>query len=62
VQKLRCYICRSNKKAIENRLKEHKNNIKLDHSKHSVVSEHIFNFNRAFDWENVQILDHEQYI
>jgi len=47
------------KKQLKIRLKEHKNNIRPDHSKHSVVSEHIINFNHNFDWENVQIFDHE---
>jgi len=47
------------KRQLKTRLKEHKNNIRLDHSKHSVVSEHIINFNHNFNWENVQILDHE---
>jgi len=44
---------------LKTRLKEHKYNIRLDYSKHSIVSEHIINFNHNFDSENVQILDHE---
>jgi len=40
-------------------LREHRNNIRLDQSKHSVVTEHIKNMNHVFDWDNVKILDHE---
>jgi len=40
------------------RLKEHRN-IKLDPSRHSVVSEHVLEFNHRFDWNNVKILDNE---
>jgi len=39
------------------RLRKHKNNIRLEQSKHSVVTEHIKN--HIFDWDNVKILDHE---
>jgi len=41
------------------RVKEHKNNIKQDHSKHSVILEHIIKYNHFFDWENTKILDCE---
>jgi len=47
------------KRQLKTRVKEHVNNIRLDPSKHSVISEHITNFNHNFDWENVKILDHE---
>jgi len=40
-------------------MKEHRNNIRLDQSKHSVVTKHIISSNRSFDWENVEILDYE---
>lgn len=39
------------KRQLQTRLKEHKNNLKLDPSKHSVISEHISNFNHTIDWE-----------
>jgi len=39
-------------------VREHRNNIKQDQSKHSVISEHI-NYNHTFDWENIKILDYE---
>jgi len=43
---------------MKTRIKEHYNNIKLDKSKHSVISEHIVNFNHNFDWD-IKILDAE---
>jgi len=45
------------KKQLRIRIKEHKNNIKQDQSKHSVISEHIIN--HSFDWDNAKILDCE---
>jgi len=42
---------------IKTRIKEHDNNIKLDKSKHSVITEHRVNFNHDFDWGNIKILD-----
>jgi len=47
------------KRQLRTRIREHKNNIKLDQSKHSVISEHILKFNHSFDWDNVKILDCE---
>lgn len=35
------------------------NNIKLDSSRHSVVSEHILNLQHTFNWNDVKILDTE---
>jgi len=37
------------KKQFNTRIKEHINNVRLDPSKHSVVSEHIKNLNHTFD-------------
>jgi len=37
------------KKQLKTRLREHKNNIRQDHSKLSVVSEHNINFNHVFN-------------
>jgi len=64
VYKISCKNCEATyvgqtKRQLKTRIKEHVNNIRLDPSKHSVVSEHIINFNHNFDWENVIILDHE---
>ena len=47
------------KRKLNTRIKEHINNIKLDFSKHSVISEHITHCNHSFDWENASILDTE---
>jgi hypothetical protein len=47
------------KRQLGTRLKEHKNNFKLEPSKHSVVTEHILEYNHSFDWDNVRILDTE---
>jgi len=41
-------------------LKKHRNNIKLDHSKYSVISKHVAKPNHDFDWEKVSILDFEK--
>jgi len=38
---------------------EHSNNIKLDTSKHSVITEHILKYSHTFDWDNIKILDTE---
>jgi len=64
IYKISCNDCDATyvdqtKRQLKTRFKEHKNNIRQNHSKHSVVSEHIINFNHAFDWENVQIMDHK---
>lgn len=36
------------------------NNIKLDSSRHSVITEHILNEGHKFDWDNVKIMDREK--
>jgi len=64
VYKIQCKDCEATyvgqtKRQLKTRLKEHKNNIKLDQSKHSVISEHIIKYNHSFDWENTKIMDHE---
>jgi len=41
------------------KVKEHRNNIKLDESKNSVISEHMLSCNHSFDWNQVRILDIE---
>lgn len=40
-------------------LKEHANNIKLDSSRHSVVTEHIIKSKYTFNWNDTKILDIE---
>jgi len=47
------------KRQLKIRLKEHKNNLKRDKSKHSVISEHIIKYNHSFDWDNTRIMDCE---
>jgi len=64
IYKISCKDCDASyvgqtKRQLKTRLREYKNNIKQGYSKHTVVSEHIVNFNHTFDWKNVQILDHE---
>jgi len=64
VYKINCNNCEASyvgqtKRQMKTRVKEHYNNIKLDKSKHSVISEHIVNFNHNFDWDNIKILDIE---
>jgi len=64
VYKIFCKDCEASyvgqtKRQLKTRLKEHKNNVKLDQSKHSVISEHIIKYNHSFDWENTKIMDYE---
>jgi len=64
VYKINCRNCEASyvgqtKRQLKTRVKEHCNNIKLDQSKHSVITEHRLNFDHDFDWENIKILDTE---
>jgi len=64
VYKIQCRDCEATyvgqtKRQLKTRLREHKNNLKLDQSKHSVISEHITKYNHSFDWENTKIMDSE---
>ena len=47
------------KRQLKTRIKEHRTNINSDPDKHSVVSNHVINYNHSFDWEHVMILDKE---
>jgi len=47
------------KRQLKTRVKEYCNNIKLNNTKHSVITEHILKLNHKFDWENVKILNAE---
>jgi len=47
------------KRKLKTRLNEHKNNVKLEESKHSVITKHMVENSHTFDWQNVKILDHE---
>jgi len=64
VYKIHCKDCDvsyvgQTKRQLRTRIKEHRNNIKLDESKHSVISEHMLSCNYSFDWNQVRILDTE---
>lgn len=64
VYKINCKDCSvsyvgQTKRQLSTRIKEHKCNIKLDVSKHNVITEHILQNNHSFDWENARILDKE---
>jgi len=50
---------RRTKRQLRIRLKEHKNNLKQDQFKHSVITEHIIEYSHSFDWDNAKIMDHE---
>lgn len=64
IYKIDCKVCDATyigqtKRQLCTRIREHKNNIKLDSTRHSVISEHILNQSHTFDWDNTKILDHE---
>jgi len=64
IYKINCNDCDATyvgqtKRQLRTRIREHKNNIKLDQSKHSVISEHIIKFSHSFDWNDVKVLDRE---
>jgi len=63
VYKILCNNCDASyvgqiKRQVQTRIKEH-NNIRLEPSRHSVITEHILEFNHSFDWKNIKILDYE---
>jgi len=64
VYKISCKNCDATyvgqtKRQLRTRIREHKNNLKQDQSKHSVITEHIIKYNHSFDWDNTKILDCE---
>jgi len=64
IYKIFCNNCEASyvgqtKRQLKTRLKEHKNNIKHDRSKHSVIFEHIVECNHSFDWEGIKIMARE---
>jgi hypothetical protein len=64
VYKIKCNDCDASyigqtKRKLNTRIKVHTNNIKLDSSKHSVISEHITHYNHSIDSNNTLILDRE---
>jgi len=64
VYKISCNNCNASyvgqtKRKVKTRINEHIKNIKVDESKHSVITKHILEFNYTFDWQNVKIMDFE---
>jgi len=64
VYKIICNNCEASyvgqtKRKMMTRIKEHQNNIKLDKSKHSVITEHILELGHNFNWNNIKVLDTE---
>ena len=58
VYKINCEDCsasyvKQTKRQLKTRINEHKNNIRWDSSRYSVITEHILN--HKFDWEEVSI-------
>ena len=47
------------KRQLRTKAKEHINNIKLDPSKHSVITSHRIFFDHSFNWKEIKILDTE---
>jgi len=45
------------KRQLKTRINEHVKNIKVEDSKHSVISKHMLENNHSFDWQNIKILD-----
>jgi len=64
VYKIHCKECDvsyvgQTKRQIRTRIKEYRHNIKLDETRHSVLTNHIVNHKHTFDWNNVRIMDSE---
>lgn len=54
VYKINCNDCNASyvdqtKKQLQTKLKEHRNNVRLDSGKHSVISDHIIKEHHTFD-------------
>jgi len=64
VYKILCNNCDASyvgqtKRQLKTRINEHVKNIKIEESKHSVISKHMLENNQSFDWQNIKILDFE---
>jgi len=64
VYKIHCQDCEASyvgqtKRQLKTRIKEHFNNIKLDESRHSVITQHILKHNHSFNWKDIKIFDSE---
>jgi len=47
------------KRQLRTRINEHVKNIKLDESKHLVVTKHMLEKGHSFDWINIKIMHHK---
>ena len=54
---MRRFLCEADEE--ETRINEYINNIKLNSSRQSVITEHVLQYNNSFDWKNVRIMDTE---
>ena len=64
VYKINCNDCNASYvgqtgRQLNTRIKEHRNHINRNTSTKSVITEHKINFQHEFDWDNIEILDHE---
>jgi len=46
---------------LKTRISEHRNHIRRDTSTNSVITDHRIQSGHEFDWDGVQILDHEKF-
>jgi len=44
------------------RIKKYKNHVRRTFTTRSVITDHRYNDNHEFDWDNVEILDKERYL
>jgi hypothetical protein len=66
VYKISCCSCNASYvgqtgRQIKTRVSEHKNHIRRNNPTPSVITDHRMQYNHDFDWNNVEILDHERY-
>src|SRR5436190_18793427 len=64
VYKINCNNCDASYvgqtgRQLMTRIKEHKNHIKRKNPTKSVVTEHRIDLRHDFDWDNIEVLDHE---
>jgi len=66
IYKIHCKDCDifyvgQTKRQIKTRIKEHRNNIRMDKTRHSIITDHILNHQHTFDWNNIKIMDLESH-
>jgi len=47
------------KRQIKTKIKQHRNNIRMDEIRHSIITDHILNHQHTFDWNIIKIMDSE---